>query len=130
VWYSTTEEFTDEKCKWQVCQVKPGSDVEAVVRVPEAPEFLRVGLGEFFSVHEDPVLVIRRLPEGKGEPSDGDEVTVDLARAPTHTRQFKFHAARAGSRLVCGNRPWLILANPFPGRDIEVRFISRLERML
>jgi hypothetical protein len=139
VWYSTTEEFTDEKCKWQVCQVKPGSEVEAVVRIPEAPEFLRVGLGDFFSVHKEPVLVIRCRPEEESdgepegepdEPSDGEEVTVDLGRAPVHTRQFKFHPARAGSRLVCGNRPWAVLRNPFPGRDVEVRFTSSLERML
>ncbi|MBM3695406.1 MAG: glycosyltransferase family 1 protein [Actinobacteria bacterium] len=130
VWYSEEDEFSDSRLQVEVCRVVPGGTVEAVARIPEAPAYLRVGLGDYFSVHEDPALRIRRRGEASGEDPGEEEVEVDLQHGVIRVRQFKFIRGKGGARLVCGNHAWVVFQNPFLGEEVEVCFTSRLERLL
>jgi hypothetical protein len=128
VLFSETTRFAAGRSARKWCRIAAGGRLDVRVRLDAAPGFLRLDPGEAFSVHRDPVLTVECL-SGEGTAPVG-AAEIDLSAGAVASSQIRVEEGPRGRRLTCGGDPQFVFRNPFPGRDIEVRFQSIVEAVL
>lgn len=118
VFHSSNGAFSELTSVRQEQPIVAGCPLKFNVVVPKSAQFLRIDIGEHFSIHETPALAI------KEKDSDQAPLILDLFKNSLHTHSL----SEADGRLICGFDAYAVFKNPLAGNDIVVSFESVLVR--
>jgi hypothetical protein len=124
VYYADSLDFEGPSSVKIAHQLAPGDEVDTSLFIKEAPAYIRVDPGQWFSIQSEPKVWVAEAdaPETK--------TTIDLVSGLMRTHQVHVTSGEEGLRMVCGSDPQIVFPNPFPGADIEVGYEATIERLL
>lgn len=109
------QRFSHECCVQVQVFARPPERISCSIPLSNAPKYLRLDIGDYFSRHEDMQIWVEH-------DATGNVVPIDLKNGLLSLHQVLVD----GPRVTCGYDPNLTFLNPFPGSDIRVGFKSHL----
>ncbi len=113
----TGKDFTALEVRAVSTEAKPGSNISLGLRLPKSRPFIRLDLGDYYSVHSHPVIKITRL-----DAVDPSCYLLDFEKDILQAHQLAYDS----EKLTCGFDAHFIFENPFVGSDVDIHFESEL----